>query len=327
MSTERKALYNSLRMNWIMNPNMPVEPWQVEDYRNISLDEIFDRLKLQEIELDKINFLALADEYDTPESLLDHLLEEEDLDQRSHDQIYLLIFELWRRLVPEKPTLTIFCDELDYQIQQYDHGEAKDLEAIQDALANLKVVLDENVDQGGEPGEVFEQICSGCANDIESFLYDYISEQIDEHNYSYSSDLLDAFEDYVQDIKWFEFLRLRQVSATDPEGANNLLRGVLLDNAKHPDLVYSLEILSFLVQGGDEKVFTTLLKQTVSLLETEEDFQDLLAICIDFYHLLDLDSVENQIQQIAKSCSKIPLERQIERDDPRFAQLFKAIGH
>ena len=35
MDAERRALYNSLRMHWLLDPNMAVEPWQVEDYRSM----------------------------------------------------------------------------------------------------------------------------------------------------------------------------------------------------------------------------------------------------------------------------------------------------
>lgn len=313
-------------MNWLLDPNMDVEPWQVEDYRNMPLEAIFERLRLQEIELDRISFLALSDEYENPEDLAEHLLLSPDSDQRSQDQIYLLVFELWRRLLPEKPTLTIFCDELDYQIQQYDRGQLKNLEAIQDVLANLKVVLDENVDQGGDPPAVFDMVCSGCANDIESFIYDFIDEQIDEKNISYASELLDAFEEYINDIKWFDFLRLRQLSLTDPEGAILLLRKIILENSNHPDLVFNLEILSYLVQGGDEKIFMNLLKQTIPLLKSEEDFQDLLTICADFYHFLDLDQIEKKIQAILNNRSKIHSEKQIDPNDPDFTELFKAMA-
>lgn len=325
MNAERRALYNSLRMNWMLDPNMAVEPWQVEDYRNMPLEAIFERLRLQEIDIDRISFLALAEEYDNPEELTEHLLISPDADQRTQDQIYLLVFELWRRLVPEKPTMTIFCDELDYQIQQYDHGKIKDLEVIQDALANLKVVLDENVDQGGDPVEVFNQICSECANDVENFLYDFIGEQIDNKNISYAAELLDAFEDYINDEKWFDFLRMRQLSLTDLEGAAHLLRKIIQENMQNPDLIFSLEILSYLIQGGDEKVFVNLVKQTIPLLESEEDFQDILTICCDFYHFLDLEQVEKDIQQILKKRSQIPPDRRMDHKDPDITALLKFV--
>lgn len=325
MDLERRALYNSLRMNWLLDPDMAVEPWQVDDYRNMPLENIFSRLKLQDIELDRTSFIALSEEYDSPEQLTEHLLTDPDSDERTQDQVYLLVFELWRRLLPEKPTLTIFCDELDHQVQLYDAGHSQNAEAIQDAIANLKMVLDENVDQGGDPMDVFEKVCSGCANDIESFLYDFIAEQIDEKNTSYAAELLDAFEDYVSDLKWFEFLRVRQLSTTDPEGANELLRKVIKESSAEPDLEFNLELLAFLVQGGDEKVFIGLVRQTIPLLQSEEDFQDLLTICADFYHLLDHELVEQKIQDILKKRSRIPFEKTIDLKDPDFMELFKAM--
>ena len=33
MQIERRALYNLMRMNWQIDPSLPAEPWQVEDYR------------------------------------------------------------------------------------------------------------------------------------------------------------------------------------------------------------------------------------------------------------------------------------------------------
>lgn len=323
MNVERKALYNSLRMNWLLHPDMLVEPWQVEDYRKVSLEGLFERLRLQDIEIDRISFLALADEYESPEELTEHLTEAMETDQRTQDQTYLLIFELWRRLLPEKPTLSIFCDELDYQIQQYDEGKVKDLETMQDMLANLKMVLDENVDQGGDPTEVFHQVSAECANDVRNFLYDFIGEQIDENHLSYAGELLDSFEDYIQDGKWFDLLRMRQLCSSDPEEVQHLLRKIILKSAKTSDLPFNLEILSHLAQTDEEKIFLKLLKATIPLLETEEDFQDLLFICSDFYQLMDKDVEEEEIQKILESRSRIPLEKKIDKKDPAFLQLIK----
>jgi hypothetical protein len=327
MDEDRRALYNSLRMSWLLDQEMAVEPWQVEDYRTMSNEAIFERLSLQDINLDRHSFQQITDEYESPEELSDHLLEHLDADPRSRDQVYLLIFELWRRFLPEKPSLTIFCDELDHQIQLYDTGNAQNAEAIQDTIANLKVVLDENVDQGGDPVEVFQMIAASCANDVESFLYDFMAEQIDVKNFSYAAELLDAFEDYVTDIKWFEFLRVRQLAATDPESAIALLNKVVKESREEPDLEFNLEILAFLVQGGDETIFRSLLKQTIPLLQSEEDFQDLLMICADFYHLLDHDHIEQKIQTILKKRSRMPLRQTIDRKDPDLIELVKAMSN
>ncbi len=55
---ERRALYNLLRMNWINEPTLPVESWQVEDYRALSLPDLFGRLKDFNIQLERVSFIG-----------------------------------------------------------------------------------------------------------------------------------------------------------------------------------------------------------------------------------------------------------------------------
>jgi len=176
---EQRALYNLLRMNWLNDPSLEVEPWQVEDYRQLSLSDLFTQLKESDIQLDKISFITYADECDSPEQLTEYFIGDRHLEIPHEDQIYLLVFELWRRLMSEKPSLSIFCDELDHQIYLYDHGQLTSPLHLQTALANLLTILEENVDEGIQPTEAFRLISTCCANDIEAFLYDFISEQID----------------------------------------------------------------------------------------------------------------------------------------------------
>ena len=130
--------------------------------------------------------------------------------------------------------MSVFCDELDHQIHQYDAEHLSSAESIQDAVANLQVVLDENTDQGADPIEIFESISNACANDIESFLYDYISDQIESDNPSYALDLLDGFNDYVKDVKWFEFLRARYIAHADQAAANEFIPQLIQDAVASP---------------------------------------------------------------------------------------------
>jgi len=325
MQIERRALYNLLRMNWLQDPFIEAEPWQIEDYREMSYKAIFDRLKEKNVNLDRPSFLALAENHDTPEDLTDELLDNMYLDIEIQDQIYLLVFELWRRLITEKPCLSIFCDELDHQIHLYDTSTSQNTEAIQDVLANFQVVLDENADQGVNPRQVFISISAGCANDIESFLYDFIAQQIDNRNDSYAAELLDGFYNYMTDEKWFDFLRARLQASTDIAGSNQLIRQIVQNTSKEPDLEFNLEILSFLVQGGEKEIFVNLVKKTIALIIVEEDLQDLLLICADFYHCLDYDHEELAIQKILKERSNNKPEETIDRKDPHFAELLKVM--
>ncbi|MBA3816646.1 MAG: hypothetical protein H0X29_09060 [Parachlamydiaceae bacterium] len=312
-------------MNWVMDPTIDVEPWQVEDYRSLPIDEIFERLDDKSIHLDKMTFIAFADNVDSPEDLADGLLEDSKEDVASHDQVYLMIFELWRRLLPEKPSLSIFCDELDQQIHLCDSGQVKNIEPIQDALANLQVILDENYDEGADPIEAFNCIDDGCANNVESFLYDYIAEQIDNGNNSYAIELLDGFSGYMREAKWFDFLRARVLSSTDPIEANKMMQRLITKAVKDPNFEYNLELLSFLVSVGEKETFDRLVKISLPLIQLEEDFQDLVAISADFFHRLDRESVENTLQNILNMREKIPLYKNFDPKDPQLASFVKVI--
>jgi len=227
MEIGKKALYNLMRMNWLLDPSLPAEPWQVEDYRSISLDTLFKRLSAHDIRLDKVSFTAFAEEAKDPEDLTEQLLSDVEANAASHDQVYLLVFELWRRLSFDRACLSVFCDELDYRIYQYDHAKEKNWESLQDAVANLQTILDENADNGIKAEDVFDSITDNCANDIESFLYDYILDQIDSGQISYAGELLDGFLDYVSDPKWFHFLRARLFAASSHEMIPELVEDLI----------------------------------------------------------------------------------------------------
>lgn len=325
MQMERRALYNSLRLNWLQDPTIAVKPWQVDDYRTYSLEKLFEGLKSKGYALNKASFLALAENADTPEDLTDDLLADSELDATDQDFVYLHLFELWRTLLPEKTCLSIFCDELDYQIDSYDQAKSLNAESIQDVIANLEVILDENTDEGADPIAVFETISAGCASNIESFLYDYISEQIDFGNISYASELLDDFIDYVKDLRWFEFLKARILINTDPLGTYETIRQLIQDAKDEPDLEFNLELLSFMVQGGEGDLLAKLVQQTYPLLEMEEDFQDVLNICADYFSCLDQDKKEQEIQTLIQKRKKRSPQEIIEFNDPDFKTLMQII--
>lgn len=325
MELNRRALYNSLRMNWILNPKLEVEAWQVEDYRAMPLDQLFERLEDMGIRLNKSSLSGFADTVDTPEDLAESLLQDSTLDMRKQDQIYLILFELWRRLLPEKPSLSILCDELDYQIHLYDQQQTTSNEGITDVLADFQVVLDENADQGADPHVVFECINSGCANDIESFLHDFISDQIDDCNYSYAAELLEGFNTYLNDTKWSEFLRARLIAISNANEANAIVTELINDKNINSDLEFNLEVLSFLVSFGERKIFEHLIKHSVDLLQLEDDFQALLSIAIDFYHRVDEEKIEKAIHAILIKRENLKPDQYFDKKDPDLAEFLKII--
>ena len=129
----------------------------------------------------------------------------------------------------------------------------------------------------------------------------------------------------MKDVSWYDFLRARLLSHTEPEGSDQITRQLIQAIKKHQNLDLGFEVLSFLAQGGNPELFRTLARQLVSLLETEEDFQDLLTICADYYHFLDQDQEELLIQKILQNRSQNALKSQIQPKDVKVKEFLKII--
>ena len=220
-----KALYNLLRYNYLEDSSIFLHNWQKEDLREADTFALFERLKNFGISLDKYHFILYAQNCDNPEELARCLIvEKKSFVER--DKIYLVIFELWRRFLKEKVTLSIFCDELDYRIYLYDKNKLETDELIQDGIANLLNILDESLDIGKDPKDIFLSVSKYCAHDLESFLYDYMADQIDENNITYASDLLENFYPFLTNWRWFDFLRVRIAAKSDIIIANKIIEKI-----------------------------------------------------------------------------------------------------
>jgi hypothetical protein len=312
---QTKALYNLLRLNAKEDASLGADPWALEDFRRLPLEAIFRRLNALHVRLDRDAFAQYAKECDSPEELTELLLDEEK-DPVLSDQVYLLLFELWRRLLPERPSLSIFCDDLDRRIEEYEDGHAMSDEAIQDGLANLLKVLQEHVDHGMAPKEAFRSISDYCANDLECFLFEMINELLDGGNRLYARELLEGFEPYMEDPLQFEFLTARLFSFTDPGEANKRISRLLQEELE-PELLF--EILPLLVVSGDHSLFQGAIKKLLPELKTEEEFQEVVELAADYYRRLDQDERETAILKLKEKRQKAAPE--LSASDPALRAL------
>lgn len=322
---ERIALYNSLRINWQSNPRMAVKPWQVENYRKLTFDQLFKGLEKFGVVLDKPFFLSLSEQVSSPEDFVEHLLEENEESVELYDQIYLIVFELWRRLVPEKQSLGLFCDELDHQIEAFDQGDLAHFQETEDAISHLQAILEDNVEGGASPQELFRSIQENSAHDVESFLYDFIELQIENGNQGYADDLIQAFLPYVEEPCWLKFLALKIVSGNDLKKEEKLLHALIKEALEKKDPEFIFTLLFHLAQTGSLKEFQDLTKVLIPLLETEQDFQDLIEASIDFAHFKDADKEEKELNQLLLSRKSVNAEAPFDRKDVDLATLNQLI--
>ncbi len=326
MDIERKALYNLLRRNWLEEPShTEVDAWQVADYRAMDEDVLFEELQQLGIALDLDALAVYFEDCNNPEELTDMLVSE-DSDVAVEDSAYLLLFELWRRYVLEKPSISIFCDELDHQINLYDSEEGAESENIQNALANLREVLDENTDEGLSPTDVMQTLESNCANDLENFLYDFISDRIEEKNLSYATELIDGLYDYAQNVQWFDLLKARIVAHDSAPEAAELLSDILEDASEAPTLELCVELLPCLAQVGDRSLFMKCFEMTLALLEEEADFKELLVACASFFEFHGSDDQEEVVQNLLLQRNDIALDAPLHSDDDSIEALIQIMN-
>jgi hypothetical protein len=290
-----RALYNLLRKNASTPPASPPEEWQIADYRVLTDKKIFQFLSQLGVTIDLPLFLKRAAACDGPEELTEMIFPDPGAER---DRGYLLLFELWRRKLPERATFSIFCDELDHLIDLFEQQEPNIHLHLEIALETLEKILDESVDAGLEPKEAFSLACKFCAHDLESFLYDYSAELIRGDKQLDPSKWIDGFYDYINETRWFDFLRTQLLLQVDAVGSNDTLARIIDSLREEPDLDLSLEIATYLIHEGDPLLFRNIALFCLDQLETEEDFQDLLAIVADYYRCLDDEEHEEVITAI-----------------------------
>ena len=314
MPLEPRAYYNLLKYQFLQNLQVKTESkttsWQVEDLRKISVETLLDRLITLGVEFDKGSFLECAEDYASPEDLTFELFKKRD----DIDQIYLIIFEMWRRFLPEKVGLSIFCDELDRLIYLYDKEDLENDENLQDALASLLDILDENLDLGADAKKLFQSVTRYLGHDIEVFLYNYIFDQIESGNDLYADELIEGFYAFIKIASWFDFLRIKIAAKKDIVEANFILRNLIKELKNKPDLDLQIEILKFMVEAGDPELFVDLAKNTLPFIKSEEDFLELIEIVSDYYRRLDLEHKEKPLKALLSQLSANKEKETVKRE-------------
>lgn len=318
MLLHKKAFYNLLRLNQHkiesgMINITDLEPWQVENYRKIPTDELLERLRVLGKPMNSEEFIAQADQYESPEELVEKIAKEKDpFDQ---DRLFLIFFELWRRLLPEKRVMSIFCDELDFQISYFLEKKDPSYSSLQDALTYLQEIIEDNKDQGVEKKEAFQIIQMFCAHNLETFFYDYILSLILADEKQYAAELLESFKQCFQHTFWFEYLAARLAILEDPEDGYKQLERLINKMKREPHLDLALDILYFLGESGNQSLFHDLAIKTLPLLKIEADFQELMDACFIHYNHLELKQQGDAIAEILNKRQDLPIDMPIQPSD------------
>jgi hypothetical protein len=323
MTYQGRALYNLLQMNLKSNPDLEVEQWQVEDYRALSEQELFERLEALDIFIDRDHFLLYVEECDAPEDLADCLYLEKDYEK--HERVFLAVFELWRRLVPHKQSLSIFVDEFDHLIERYEEGDIDCEENLQGSIESFQAILDDNVDEGGEAREGYQFFSAYSCHDLEVFIFEYIAHQIDIENRLYANELLDGFYVYVDNRRWFDLLKARLVYAADEIEGKVMIERLLTSLKEERELYLLFETLHYLIYIEETELFQSAYHQTIEEVETEEDLRELLMLTVEYLNAVDKEEEEKVVTQLLEQQKGKDLQTKIEADPLILNQLKEMI--
>ncbi len=314
MQRKKRAWLNFLRLSYLEDPSSYVEEWLKEDLRKVDIKTLFNRLNSFGITFNEEEFLEYARKENSVEDFFEKLFASM-IDSNKEDQAFYIIFELWRRLLPEKVTISIFCDEFDYRIYKYRKHELESDELIQDALAILVDILEENFELQNDPTNLFDSLCTYCAHDIKNFIYNYILEQIEAKNYVYASELIDGFSPFMKAKRWFRLLKVKLLTSTNVIEANQIINHLVKDCDKNPSLSFQLELLQTMIKTGDRNLFIEVVKKTVPEVRKEQEFKYLLQIVAQFLRCIDREELEKEIIKILDKRSKVDEDRKIDNKE------------
>lgn len=315
MQLTRKALYNTLKYH---HP-LEAEKWQQENLRSLTLEELFSRLEKLGCIMDKDSFCLFAEEINTPEDFADDLVE----DPKKQDQIFLPVFELWRRLLPFKPSFSVITDELDEQIHYYNTGLRDDclLEALNAVLIALHCFLDKDLSKK----ECQELLENHTAYDVEGFLYEYLQEFLDKNQTSLAAGLLESFKPFIQDTAWFTLLELRLFFQKESKEAVVVLQQLLSTARALQDPEFYLELLVVIAVNVDKEIFLEIAELALPLLEIEDQLQELLSSLALFWNSLDEERKEGEVLLYLNARKSIPLDQAISAEARRKVRVFLAV--
>ncbi|MEM8629305.1 MAG: hypothetical protein AAGF04_04475 [Chlamydiota bacterium] len=295
-----------------------------EDFRTFSENELFSRLASIGAPLDKEQFLHLAKQTRNPEELTQRLL----LQQKPpplFSPTYLLIFELWRRFLPERRPHALFFDELDRQIfLYYQDKEAK--QELQQHITSFLNRLTEERNKGKTAHEARAFLDPYLAHYFDHFFYDYLADLIDADSCDDAERLLHVFSPYLWEGLWFDFLFLRILSAQESPQFSTKLHALIEELQVHRDRELQLALLEFMQERQDPTSFLFLVEKSTLLLQKEEDFLELVKVVQEYYCRMEKKELEERLSCLLEKRKGYSLKKSFAKKDPDLQEFIDILG-
>ena len=309
ITIESRALYYSLRRNWEKNPDFEVEKWQVTDYRCLDDQTLYEEVAIFSPALDPDQFNRYASMFDSPEDMALFFAEDQEDNPKKVDRFYCAIFELWRRNIHDRVCVSIFCDKFDRLMDSYHTGELNDTALLDECFDELIMFLKDYSDGHESKEDVFQAMAQGCAHDLEEFIIQYISEQIDEGRREYVREWIEALSEFVDDKTFFLMLYSRSYIGSDEVQSRELLEEALEQIEPKEDLDLLIEALEIAIEGGFVSLVQKIAIDIFSVNCSIEDIYEVIESLKDFAHDVEYSQLEKSLSDVSLNLHKKPLSQ------------------
>lgn len=325
MVLSRKALYNLLRLAQADGIELPgLQGWELEDHQKLDQETLFKRLLSLGIKLDPASFSAFATSVKSPEELADVVVPDE-ADDELHDHAYLILFELWRRLLPERRPHSIFCNELDELMSSWYAEDEGSNERAQGAISLLQTVLQDADDGGMDPETLFAMIAEGCGNNLAGFLYDFGRAQLedDDGDPRLAREIVDFYQNIVPEPRWMTMLQSAILDQDGQEETASQLRLALAAKLTEDwSLQIALELITDLIGAGELVTALQLIELGLRRAQCNQEAADILEPIVVLVNEVHADEMAHLLSRAWESLVVEPLARfQPEDRDPLVAIL------
>ncbi len=291
-----RAYYNLLWLSKLRGHHFFSENWEATDYRTLPTDSLFAELESVDIFFDSDSFILFSKNVDSPEELSELLQQEEGKVKR---KTYLVVFELWRRLMPDRRSISIFCDELDRQIAIYKAGSEQD--TLFTIFNEILEILDRNSASEQSPKQVFASLCLYIAHDLENVIYTYIKTNIEREDKEPYVGLIDYFLPYVREKRALQFLKLKTLSNAFDREKQRLIGYLLSSLQESINVSISIPLLLLLVEENQKELFLDHFSFLVENIMEEDKLGELLDTLLIYHQRIGQKSKQELIKQLQKS--------------------------
>ncbi|MCH9812124.1 hypothetical protein K0U07_05125 [bacterium] len=290
-----RAYYNLLLLQSQRGLKVDAQPWEYMDYAVVAMDDLFAAIQSLHYLFDKESFLSYCVSFDSPEEMVTSL---EPKESEEKNKLYLLVFELWKRLLPDRESISIFADALDRRIAEYEKN--KDDERILDAFEQVVEILESNCIDETPPESIFERFCLYVAHDLESVIYTYIDSKCEVGVEDRAMDLLDHFLPYVKEKRALQFLQLKSLPLDFVEERLRLTEFLCESLQEEVNLTLSLPFLFYLIEHHQKELFVDLFSTLVHKVNEESALVALLDVLVEYHRFFGREELTKKVADFLK---------------------------